>query len=99
MSVLGIRFHGPALGKQTSFNVIHLDQGRGPFPVLMQLHGYSDDSFSWIYNSNLIRLVAGLPPIVVLPEGGTSRCPAVPLRQPAVSRALRPATVRGSAGQ
>jgi len=73
MSVLTVRFHSPALGKKTSFNVIHPDVGDGPFPVLMQLHGYSDDSFSWIYNSNLVRHVADLPLIVVLPDGGTSR--------------------------
>lgn len=73
MSVLTVRFHSLALGKKTSFNVIHPDVGEGPFPVLMQLHGYSDDSFSWIYNSNLVRHVADLPLIVVLPDGGTSR--------------------------
>ncbi len=73
MSVLTVRFHSEALGKRTSFNVIHPDQGEGPFPVLMQLHGYSDDSFSWLYNSNIVRHVADLPLIVVLPDGGTSR--------------------------
>ena len=73
MSVLTVRFHSPALGKKTSFNVIHPDVGEGPFPVLMQLHGYSDDSFSWLYNSNIVRHVANLPLIVVLPDGGTSR--------------------------
>ena len=73
MSVLTVRFHSEALGKRTSFNVIHPDKGEGPFPVLMQLHGYSDDSFSWLYNSNIVRHVADLPLIVVLPDGGTSR--------------------------
>jgi S-formylglutathione hydrolase FrmB len=73
MSVLTVRFKSEALGKHTSFNVIHPDRGDGPFPVLFQLHGYSDDSFSWITNSNLVRHVADLPLIVVLPDGGTSR--------------------------
>jgi S-formylglutathione hydrolase FrmB len=73
MSVVTVRFYSEALGKQTAFNVIHPDQGEGPFPVLMQLHGYSDDSFSWLYNSNLVRHAANWPMIVVLPDGGTSR--------------------------
>ena len=73
MSVLTVRFHSEALGKQTSFNVIHPDQGDGPFPVLMQLHGYSDDAFSWLYNSGLARHAGAYPLIVVLPDGGTSR--------------------------
>jgi len=73
MSVLTVRFHSQALGKRTSFNVIHPDKGEGPFPVLLQLHGYSDDSFAWLYNSNLVRHVTDLPLIVILPDGGTSR--------------------------
>ena len=73
MSVLTVRFTSEALAKQTSFNVIHPDEGEGPFPVLMQLHGYSDDSFSWLYNSNLVRHAGEYPLIVVLPDGGTAR--------------------------
>ena len=73
MSVSTIRFYSVALGKQTSFNVIYPDAGEGPFPVVMQLHGYSDDSFSWLYNSNILRHAAKWPIVVVLPDGGTSR--------------------------
>lgn len=73
MTVMTLRFRSEALGKQTSFNVIHPDQGEGPFPVVMQLHGYSDDSFSWLYNSNIVRHAGAYPVIVVLPDGGTSR--------------------------
>ncbi|MGI8482996.1 MAG: alpha/beta hydrolase [Thermomicrobiales bacterium] len=81
MSVVSVRFHSEALGKQTTFNVIHPDSGDGPFPVLMQLHGYSDDSFSWLYNSSLVRHVANVPLIVVLPDGGTSRYLNLPFHQ------------------
>lgn len=73
MSVVNVRFSSKALSKQTSFNVIHPDRGEGPFPVLVQLHGFSDDSKSWLYNSNIVRHVAELPLIVVLPDGGTAR--------------------------
>ncbi len=73
MSIVNVRFRSEALGKHTSFNVIHPEAGNGPFPVLMQLHGYSDDSCSWLHESNLARHVAPYPMIVVLPDGGTSR--------------------------
>jgi S-formylglutathione hydrolase FrmB len=73
MAILSVRFASKALAKQTTFNVIHPDQGEGPFPVLIQLHGFSDDCNSWLTNSNLARHVANLPLIVVLPDGGTSR--------------------------
>ena len=48
------------------------DVGMGPYPVLMQLHGLSDDEDSWIERSNLVRYVGELPLIVVLPDGGAS---------------------------
>lgn len=72
MSTARIRFFSDGLGKWTSYNVILPDTGEGPFPVLMQLHGLSDDEDSWIERSNLVRHVAGLPLVVVLPDGGTS---------------------------
>jgi putative tributyrin esterase len=52
--------------------VILPDTGEGPFPVLVQLHGLTDDADAWIQRSNLVRHVAGLPLVVVLPDGGTS---------------------------
>ncbi|HWK81023.1 MAG TPA: alpha/beta hydrolase-fold protein [Thermomicrobiales bacterium] len=81
MSVVTVRFASEALGKQTSFNVIHPDRGEGPFPVLIQLHGYSDDSFSWLYNSNIVRHVAELPLVVAFPDGGTSRYVNTPFHE------------------
>ena len=81
MSIVNVRFQSEALGKQTSFNVIHPDHGEGPYPVLLQLHGYSDDSYSWLYNSSLVRHVSGYPMIVVLPDGGTSRYLNLPFHE------------------
>jgi S-formylglutathione hydrolase FrmB len=72
MSVANVRFYSDALGKWTRYNVILPDDGEGPFPVLFQLHGLTDDCESWIEHTNLVRHVAGLPLIVVLPDGGTS---------------------------
>lgn len=73
MSIVNVRFRSEALGKHASFNVIHPETGAGPYPVLLQLHGYSDDSYSWLYGSNLARHVAEYRLIVIPPDGGTSR--------------------------
>lgn len=72
MTVANIRFFSEALGKWSRYNAILPDTGKGPYPVLMQLHGLSDDCDSWIERSNLLRYVGELPMIVVLPDGGTS---------------------------
>lgn len=72
MSTAKIQFFSEGLGKWTSYNAILPDEGDGPFPVLLQLHGLSDDADAWLQRSNLVRHVAGLPLVVVLPDGGTS---------------------------
>ncbi|HYH11316.1 MAG TPA: alpha/beta hydrolase family protein [Thermomicrobiales bacterium] len=72
MTVANVRFFSEALGKWTRYNAILPDVGEGPYPVLMQLHGLSDDEDSWVERSNLVRYVGELPLIVVLPDGGTS---------------------------
>lgn len=72
MSVANIRFFSAALGKWTRYNVILPEEGEGPFAVLLQLHGFSGDCDSWLEHTNLVRHVADLPLVVVLPNGGTS---------------------------
>jgi S-formylglutathione hydrolase FrmB len=72
MSTARVRFFSDGLGKWTSYNVILPDAGEGPFSVLMQLHGLTDDGDAWLERSNLVRHVAELPLVVVLPDGGTS---------------------------
>lgn len=72
MSTAHIQFFSEGLGKWTSYRAILPDEGEGPFPVLMQLHGLSDDADAWLQRANLVRHVAGLPLVVVLPDGGTS---------------------------
>jgi putative tributyrin esterase len=44
--------------------------GTPPFPVCYLLHGLSDDHTSWTRQTSLERHVAGLPLIVVMPDGG-----------------------------
>lgn len=73
MSIAAVQFRSEVMNKRVTYNAILPDSGKGPFPVLMiQLHGLSDDSNSWIQNSNLARHVANPPLVVILPDGGTS---------------------------
>ncbi len=71
MSTAKVQFFSEALGKWTSYNVILPDAGEGPFPVLMQLHGLTDDCNSWIEKSNIVRHLDGVPLVVAFPDGGT----------------------------
>jgi S-formylglutathione hydrolase FrmB len=57
------------LQKMTSFVAITPDDGDGPFPVFYLLHGLSDDHTAWTRRSGIENHVAGLPLIVVMPNG------------------------------
>ncbi len=81
MGVLTIQFKSKALGKYTSYAAIVPENGDGPFPVLMQLHGLSDDYTAWIQRSNLVRHVEKYQVSVILPDGGTSRYLNWPARE------------------
>lgn len=72
MTRVRMEFMSDALGKQVACNVLLPDTGEGPFPVLVQLHGLSDDCNAWLERSNIVRHVAAYPMVVVFPDGGTS---------------------------
>lgn len=72
MTVATIQFQSAALGKRAQYDVLLPETGDGPFPVLMQLHGLSDDSHGWVEFSNIARHARPYPMIVVFPDGGTS---------------------------
>ncbi|MDQ3542135.1 MAG: esterase family protein [Chloroflexota bacterium] len=72
MTTATINFRSASMNQLVSYSVILPDRGEGPFPVLIQLHGLSDDHLSWIHRSNLVRHVENFPLIVVMPNGGTS---------------------------
>ncbi len=57
------------LGKQTSAEILLPDRGEGPFSVFYLLHGLSDDATMWMRRSRIEVYVAGLPLIVVMPDG------------------------------
>lgn len=74
MASCTLNFHGPALQKACSMGVI-LPDGQvpdGPYPVFYLLHGLSDDHTIWMRRTSIERYVAGLPLIVVMPDGGRS---------------------------
>jgi putative tributyrin esterase len=74
MAVCTLHFHGEAIQKASSMNVIfpHRSDVQGPFPVLYLLHGLSDDHTIWCRRTSLERYVQELPLIVVMPDGGRS---------------------------
>ncbi len=72
MAVATVQFRSEAMGRQVSYNVILPEASDGPYPVLIQLHGLGDDHQSWIHRSNLIRYVADLGLVLVLPDGAIS---------------------------
>lgn len=70
-----IQFFSKALGRHVTYTVFLPDvatSGEGPYPVLVQLHGMSDNHTAWMNRSNLMRYVHGLPLIVVMPDGALS---------------------------
>ena len=72
MAFATLHFHSPVLAKACSMNVIVPERGVGqpPFPVCYLLHGLSDDHTTWARYTSIERHVAGLPLIVVMPDGG-----------------------------
>lgn len=58
-----------ALGKLTRVSIIVPEGATGPFPVLYLLGGLSDDNSAWLRWTSIERYTAGLPLIVVMPNG------------------------------
>jgi S-formylglutathione hydrolase FrmB len=71
-SVVTVEHSSAALGRTTTYTAFVPDDGAPPFAVLYQLHGASDDHRAWLYKSNLLRYVDGLPLLVVMPSGENS---------------------------
>lgn len=68
-----MQMFSPALESIVPYTILLPDPsvaGPGPYPVLLQLHGYYDSHTAWLYKSNLPLHVEKLPLIVVLPSGG-----------------------------
>lgn len=72
MNLATMNFFSPALQRQVTYSAILPDKQTGPAPVLMQLHGYTDDHTAWLTYSNLVRHAREYPFIIILPDGGIS---------------------------
>ena len=71
-SVVTVECHSAALDRVVTYTALVPQSGTPPFAVLYQLHGASDDHRAWLYKSNLLRYVDGLPLLVVMPSGENS---------------------------
>src|SRR3954466_1326967 len=71
-SVVTVEHPSAALDRTVSYTALVPQTGTPPFAVLYQLHGASDDHRAWLYKSNLLRVVDGLPLVVVMPSGENS---------------------------
>src|SRR4030095_13245282 len=72
MAFATLHFQSLTLAKACSMTVIvpECTVGTPPFPVCSLLHGLSDDHTSWARRTSIERHVAGLPLLVVMPDGG-----------------------------
>jgi len=73
MTTATLHLDSPALGGATTYSIILPDPakvGPGPYSVLLQLHGKSDDHRAWLEKSRLSSHVERMPLIVVMPSGG-----------------------------
>jgi S-formylglutathione hydrolase FrmB len=72
MAFATINYFSRSLGKASSFNVVFPDDPNIPRPwsAFYLLHGLSDDHTIWMRRTSIERYVAGLPLVVVMPDGG-----------------------------
>jgi S-formylglutathione hydrolase FrmB len=72
MAFATINYFSRSLRKASSFNVVFPDEPEIPRPwcVFYLLHGLSDDHTIWTRRTSVERYVAGLPLVLVMPDGG-----------------------------
>jgi S-formylglutathione hydrolase FrmB len=71
MNLATVQFASAALARPTTYIALLPDAsvvGPGPYPVLVQLHGYYDDYRAWLTKSNLLQHAKNYPLIVILPD-------------------------------
>lgn len=74
MNFATVQFPSAALGRHVTYTAIlpEARHGAGPFPVLYQLHGRSDDHTAWALYGRMVRHAAPYPLLVICPDGGIS---------------------------
>ncbi len=72
MAYAAVHYFSQALQKASSFLAVFPDAAEvaRPWSVLYLLHGLSDDQSIWMRRSSIERYAAGLPLVVVMPDGG-----------------------------
>ena len=72
MAFATINYFSHSLRKASSFNIVFPDDPSVPRPwaTFYLLHGLSDDHTIWMRRTSIERYVAGLPLVVVMPDGG-----------------------------
>ena len=68
MAVLSSRFTSKTLDLAMSFQVIIPQEFKEPLPVLYLLHGLSDDDYSWLDNTALVRYASDMQLVIVMPQ-------------------------------
>ncbi|MFP4353575.1 MAG: alpha/beta hydrolase [Phycisphaerae bacterium] len=68
MAFCTMQFHGSSLNKKSSMNLL-IPETPGPWPVLVLLHGLSDDHTIWCRRTSLERYLDGTNLLVVMPDG------------------------------
>lgn len=72
MARMSVTYFSQALQKMTSAVMFVPEGVEGPYAVLVQLHGLSDNETAWSRRTSLERYTDGLPLITVMPDGGRS---------------------------
>jgi len=72
MAIATMQFFSRALNRHVEYNALLPEVGQAPFPVVMQLHGLTDNHWSWIHRSRFIHDLEREPLVVILPDGATS---------------------------
>ena len=72
MACATIQYFSRSLVKASSVNVVFPDDPEAPRPwsAFYLLHGLSDDHTIWSRRTSIERYAAGLPLVVVMPDGG-----------------------------
>ncbi|HEU5090402.1 MAG TPA: alpha/beta hydrolase-fold protein [Roseiflexaceae bacterium] len=71
MNLATVQFASAALQRPATYIALLPDAGvvgPGPYPVLVQLHGYYDDYRSWLTKSNLLQHAKTYPIMIILPD-------------------------------
>jgi S-formylglutathione hydrolase FrmB len=71
MALLHVDYFSQALAKMHQLVVV-LPDGVGPFPVVYQLHGLSDNHTAWQRRTSIERYADARGLMVVMPDGGRS---------------------------